>query len=92
LHGAFDQRYRGGEMGMDTWATAAIVDLLCLLFGCDTLKLALGIEALEDESAIIAEQLLHPHGAKKDTRLVIILLNPLTLTPWALHPRTILPC
>jgi hypothetical protein len=46
----------------------------------------LRIEAFEDESAIVAEELMHPHRAQKDERIIIIALNPFAMTPRALHP------
>lgn len=76
-------------MGVDTWATAAILDRLCRLPGCGsrsfTVKLALRVEAFEDEAAVVAEQLVHAHRAEKKTRIVKIPLNPLALAPWTLH-------
>ena len=78
---------------MDTRATPAIVDLLGFVFGgcwsC-TLKLALQIEAFENEPAIVAEQLLHTHCAEKHTGIVKISLYALALAPWALHGWAIL--
>jgi hypothetical protein len=74
-------------MGMDTWATAAILDRLSLIFAgrSGALKLALRVEAFEDEAAVVTEQLVHAHRAEKNTRIVKIPLNPLALAPWALH-------
>ena len=72
-------------MCMDSWAAPAIEDRLGLLPGCGTLKLALRIEALEDEAAVVAEQLPHADRAKKDDGIVKVLLYPLALTPWTLH-------
>jgi hypothetical protein len=74
-------------MGMDAWTAPAIEALLCLVFGCwrCALKLALRIEAFENEAAVVAEQLLHTYCAEKDTGIVKIPLYPLALAPWALH-------
>lgn len=71
-------------MGVDTRATPAIEDVFRLVFG-GALKLALRIEAFENESAVVAEQLLHTHCAEKYTGIVKIPLYPLALAPWALH-------
>ena len=59
-----------------------------LLIGCFrgfALKLPYRIEAFEDESAIITEELLHPHRTQKDDGIIIIALNPFAVTPRALH-------
>lgn len=76
-------------MCVESWTAAAIADPLTVCCGRGTrrlsLHLALRIEALEDEAAVIAEQFLHPDRSKKDDGIVIIPLNTLALAPWALH-------
>ena len=58
---------------------------MSLFFGRRTLLRAQRVERLEDESAVIAEKLLHPDHPEKKDGIIIIPLNPLTLAPRALH-------
>lgn len=76
-------------MCVKSWSAATIADPLAV-FGARSarrlpLHLALRIEALEDEAAVIAEQFMHPDRSKKDDGIIIIPLNTLALAPWALH-------
>jgi hypothetical protein len=43
------------------------------------------IEAFENESTVVAKQLVQSKHSYKEDRIVIIALNPLALAPWALH-------
>jgi hypothetical protein len=43
------------------------------------------IEAFEDETAVVTEQLVQSEHSDKENRIIVISLNPLTLAPWTLH-------
>jgi hypothetical protein len=46
---------------------------------------SLRIESFENESAVVAEQLVHTHHPEEKDGVVIIALNPFTLASWTLH-------
>ena len=43
------------------------------------------IEALENETAVVAKQLVQAEHPQEENRIVVIPLNPLALAPRALH-------
>ena len=79
-----DERDRGGQMGIKAWPTATILVRLILFRGC-ALMCTQRVEALEDQSTIIAEEFMHPDHTQQYDRVIKIPLNPLTPTPRAAH-------
>jgi len=65
--------------------SAAAIALLFRLFRRRTLVSLERIETFEDETAVVAEQLMQSKHPDKENRIVIIPLNPLALAPWTLH-------
>ena len=57
----------------------------CVLFRRPAPVRSLGIESLEDEAAVIAEQFMHPDHSQEKYGIVVIALNPFTLASWTLH-------
>jgi hypothetical protein len=43
------------------------------------------IEAFENESTVVAKQLVQAEYSYKEDRIIIITLDPLALAPWTLH-------
>lgn len=79
----------GRKVGVITRATTAVSHLFRFL-GRRSLMCAEGIEALENESTVVAKQLVEPKYTYKKDRVIIIALDPLALAPRALHTGSIL--
>jgi hypothetical protein len=46
---------------------------------------SLGIESLENQAAVVAEQFVHPNHSQEKDGIIVIALNPFTLASWTLH-------
>ena len=71
-------------MDVITWPTSSIALLLRLL-GRRTIMCLQWIEAFEDETAVVTQQLMQSQHSDKENRIIVIPLNPLALAPWTLH-------
>jgi hypothetical protein len=71
-------------MHVISWLTT-LVALLFRLFRRRTVMCLQRIEAFEDETAVVTEQLMQSKHSDKENRIIVIPLNPLTLAPWTLH-------
>jgi hypothetical protein len=86
---SIDQGYSGRKVSIITRAATAVSHLFRLL-GRGSLMCAERVEAFENESTVVAKQLVEPKHTYKEDRIIIIALDPLALAPRALHNRSIL--
>jgi len=84
LHAAVNERDRAGQVCVETWATAAVADLLVLLRRFPLMR-PQRVESLEYQAAVVAKQLVQSEHADEKHRVIIVTLYPLTLAPRALH-------
>jgi len=82
---SIDQRYGGGQVGIKARATATIPDLFGFV-GRLSLMCSQGVEPLEYEPAVIAEELMQAEHTDEKHRIVVVALDPLALASRALHP------
>ena len=69
---------------METWRATTIPRGFVLVNRLAPVR-SLRIESFENESAVIAEQFVHPNHSQEKDGIVIIPLNPFTLASWTLH-------
>jgi hypothetical protein len=46
---------------------------------------SLRIESFENETAVVAEQFMHPNHSQEKDGIIVVALNPFTLASWTLH-------
>lgn len=84
LYIPIDQGYCTGQVGVKAWATPAIGILYLAFRGCAVVRTE-RVEPFEHEAASVAEEFMQPDYTEQQDGVIVIALNPFTVTSWAPH-------
>lgn len=69
---------------MIAWRAPSIACVFMFISG-GAAVCALGVEGLEHEAAVVAEQLVHADYSQKEDSIIVIPLDPFAFASWTLH-------